>query len=370
MEILETIKRNKILDKLIYQFLNMIFRFLRNLLNTGAPMEEKILIISLHKIGDSIFTLPAIKFIIDNVGKKNVFLLTFSNTKIIFQKLIDESNIIVVENKDFLFENRIANRNVHKVVNKNKPSTIVDLTGSIISASIIFNKKSYKKIGMNDKYFEAIYSNFVILDYSAHLVERYCSIAELYLNKKIDPIFYEYPVNYKNNGVILVNPFAGWDAKQWGLRKFIALTERLKRVYHVSIIFYKDQISDEIIDYFMKNKIRFIQTDSIEMLMTEIKKSSLFVGNDSGPLYLANYLGKPTFTIYGPTNPEYSKPFGKYHKQIKMNLKCIPLDSQYCFLSAGRKCPSQDCMALLEETSVASEIQNFITTLNIDLRNP
>ena len=145
----------------------------------------------------------------------------------------------------------------------------------------------------------------------------------------------------------------------------VILTERLLKNYNASLIYQKGEIKKEVIDYLLENNIKFIQTNSLEELIFEIKKCSLFIGNDSGPLYLANYFGRPTFTIYGPTNPDYSKPFGNFHQQIKNTLKCSPLDTQYCYLEAGRKCPSNECMFLLRVDSVEKEMLEYFLFLNI-----
>jgi len=74
---------------------------------------------------------------------------------------------------------------------------------------------------------------------------------------------------------------------------------------------------------------------------------------------------KPTFTIYGPTNPDYSKPFGNFHQQINKTLICSPVENQYCELDAGRNCPSNECMFLLNADFVTGKILEFISVLNI-----
>ncbi|MEO8398798.1 MAG: glycosyltransferase family 9 protein [Ignavibacteriaceae bacterium] len=117
----------------------------------------------------------------------------------------------------------------------------------------------------------------------------------------------------------------------------------------------------------MENKnIHVIQTASIHELISEIKKCSIFISNDSGPLYLANLLNKPTFSIYGPTNPEYSLPFGKYHKFIQKKISCSPNGAQYCFTHAGLYCPSYECMHQLSVDEVGSSIKKYLIEIGLE----
>lgn len=365
MEFKPILYKYNILDKSIELILNLFGKFARMIYSKNSDAAENVAIISLHKIGDSVFTIPAIKAITDSYDSQKIFLIAYTETKIIFKDLVQEQNITTLDKKEFLFHNRIATRKARKIIDDIKPKIIIDLTGSITSASLIYKSSAYKIFGMNEKYFKSIYSDFTEIRKKPHLIERYCEVAELFLNKKVDRNSFEYPIKFQKDGAILVHPFAGWTAKEWGLKRYINLTERLIKNYDASLIFQNGEIKNEIIDYLIVNNVKFIQTNSLEELISEIKKCSLFIGNDSGPLYLASYLGKPTFTIYGPTNPDYSKPFGNFHQQIKKSLKCSPTENQYCELEAGRNCPSNECMFLLNGDIVTTKILEFISVLNI-----
>ncbi len=369
MELSEVIKKNSIADNLLNKLLDTFFYLVRIFTKHNSQSNNKILLFSLHKIGDSIFTIPAIKAIKESYDPDQICLMVYSDSKIIFKDVINDQNIYAIDKKEFKFGNRIATQKARKLIKEINPGIVIDLTGSITSAFLIFNSKAKRIIGINEKYFKGIYSNFTGIRSKPHLIERYCDAAELFLNKKIDRNSFEYPISYQKDGTILVHPFAGWAAKEWGLRKYISLTESLNLKYRTTLIFPKNEVASDVIDYFKLNKIQFIETNSLEELINEIQKCSLFIGNDSGPLYLANYFGKPSFTIYGPTNPDYSKPFGNFHQEIKKNLKCSPIETQYCFLSAGRRCPSNECMKMLDEESVAEQVSDFIITLNIETKN-
>ena len=59
-------------------------------------------------------------------------------------------------------------------------------------------------------------------------------------------------------------------------------------------------------------------------LISNIKKCSLIIGNDSGVIQIAASIGKPTFTIYGPTNPKFHLPLDneKYNRFSQHKINC------------------------------------------------
>jgi ADP-heptose:LPS heptosyltransferase len=362
MELLKAINKSRLLEKIITILSNILFRIFRGLSVKFTRFPDRVLIISLHKIGDSIFTFPAIASLIE-FYKKEVYLLSFISTKIIYSNILPDNFIITVEENDLKFGNRVATSKARKIIKKINPSVVVDLTGSITSASLIFNCHASKIYGMNEKYFKNIYTRFIDIRRSPHLIQRYTEVAYLVTNKKSCISNFPNLVEKVKTDSILIHPYAGWKAKEWGVRKFIALSEMISAKFNAKLIFKKGEMPEDIKESIIFDNINFIETNSLNELVTEIKKCTLFVGNDSGPLYLAAYFGKPTFTIYGPTNPDYSKPLGKYHSHVRKELRCSPYQEQYCFLSAGRDCPNNICMQLLEVNTVSNEISNFIEKL-------
>lgn len=50
-----------------------------------------------------------------------------------------------------------------------------------------------------------------------------------------------------------------------------------------------------------------------------LNRSSLFVGNDSGPGHVAAAMGKPTLSLFGPTEPFIYAPQGRAPRKILQN---------------------------------------------------
>lgn len=340
----------------LYRFFSMI----------NKDKSRNIVIISLHKIGDTIFTIPAIKLIYDTFNKKDIFLVAFPESTELYRIFFAESTIVALERENFKFGGRLASRKARKFLSKLKPKMLIDLTGSIVTLTLLFNSKASKIVGTNKRFYKALYSEFVTERKEPHLMDRYLDIVKQVIPIKNQVVNYEFPSSI-NGSTILIHPFAGWSAKEWNINKYIELAARLNKEFEVEIVSPEGLLPIDIISEINILKIPVSFTNSITALINKIKHCSIFVSNDSGPLYIAAMLGKPTFTIYGPTNPLFSIPFGDNHSHIQKMIKCSPIiNMQYCFTNAGRfGCPSFECLNLLEVDEVYGKLRFFISKLGI-----
>lgn len=351
------------LKQILCFFSNLFFAVVR-FLRTPKSTSGKLVVISLCRIGDTVFTIPTIKAIVS--CNDDTIVVCFKDSKTIYDLFLRDVNYILVEKNDIKFNGRIINSRYRNALNKINPQKILDVTGSILSASLIIGVKAGEIIGFNDLYFKRLYSNFILKRKLPHLIDMYFEVALADDKTGSLKINREFPASYNNSDRILIHPFAGWAAKEWNLQKFLELTQLLNKDFNVSWVFAKDKKKNELISRLDTYGIQYIITESIEQLLIEIKNCSLFISNDSGPLYLAAALGKPTFTIYGPTNPAYSIPFGQNHRSIKEKIHCSPeVPNQYCFTFGGRYCNSYECMNLLTVEVVREEIVHFLDFLKI-----
>lgn len=343
-----------------------ITRFIRTFIT--SPVNDRIVVIAFRKLGDSVFAIPALKAIKKN-SKKEVLIFCFTEARPIFEYSFNQETIISFDKSDFYFNRRAVKSIIRKKLASLSPETIYDFAGSTISASLLFNSSAKKIVGFSESYYKPVYTQYHSLRTIPHLMDMYLEV----INEEYpieDERIKEFSIKVKKDGFILIHPFAGWKAKEWNLRKFIKLGELLKDSYKTVIIAESGKINIELKDEINSLTIELIETKDVTELMGIIEGSSVMISNDSGPLYIANMMGKPTFTIYGPTNPDYSMPFGTMHTYIQKKLRCSPEQySQYCFTNAGRRnCPSFECMNLLEVNEVFQKVSSFISELGIELK--
>jgi len=140
----------------------------------------------------------------------------------------------------------------------------------------------------------------------------------------------------------------------------------LKDDYDICLIAPVNTIDKDILMEIESKGLKFVETQSIDDLIKYVKECSVFVGNDSGPLHIASLLGKPTFTIYGPTNPDFHVPVGDHHTYCKVEIKCSPVkDEKLCFTDGGIKgCPSFECMNQLSFDNVFNSLSSFLSRID------
>ncbi|KVG09070.1 glycosyltransferase family 9 protein [Burkholderia thailandensis] len=88
-----------------------------------------------------------------------------------------------------------------------------------------------------------------------------------------------------------------------------------------------------------------------------LRRSSLYVGNDSALLYLAASLGVTTIGIYGPTDPAAFSPLGANNLWLSGKTSCAPCYSSFDGIG-GRMytCADNICMKAVTVESVSERI--------------
>jgi lipopolysaccharide heptosyltransferase II len=88
---------------------------------------------------------------------------------------------------------------------------------------------------------------------------------------------------------------------------------------------------------------------SLARLMEELRTCDLLLTNDTGTMHLASYLGIPTVSIFGSTEPTLTGPLGPRHRVLRHHVECSP-----CFL---RECPLDfRCMTAVSVAEVVAAV--------------
>lgn len=352
------IGRNKPISFIVNSIFSLFFSSLRLINKPFAYGNGNILIISLHRLGDTIFTIPAIREVQKHFRNK-IIIVCFPESIPIYKLVFDDVDFCKIEHRDFYFNDRIANQKIKKKINALKPGIIIDLIGGLSSASLLYNIRANKVIGISQNNFRSIYDHFVEIREKPQLNDIYLdaisplvAINERSKLKKVSSSFYP-------GGKILIHPFAAWREKEWNLLRFIELALKLKKEYSVSFISPSRKICADVFDEIKNRGIDVIETSSVDELIKNIRECSLFIGNDSGPVNIANFLGRPTFTIYGATNPDYTATSQEHQVYIQKKLGCSAgSNEKFCIVGgAAFICPGIQCMNLLSVDQVYNKLK-------------
>jgi heptosyltransferase I len=108
----------------------------------------------------------------------------------------------------------------------------------------------------------------------------------------------------------ILNPGAGWGAKQWPVERYGAVAKELAHDGLRSIINYgpgEEELAVAV-ETASGNTAQKISC-SIAELISLTRRASLLIGGDTGPMHLAAALKIPVVAIFGPTNPARNGPF-------------------------------------------------------------
>jgi len=146
------------------------------------------------------------------------------------------------------------------------------------------------------------------------------------------------PAALPSGEIAVINPGAGWLAKQWPPTRYAELSDALEGEYALPVVINcgpgEAALADEV-----RARCRraqpFIFSGSIPGLIALLRRTRLMVGPDTGPLHLAAALGTPTVALFGPTDPMRNGPYG--------NSSCV-LRPENAPTSHSRSRPPDDVM--------------------------
>ena len=116
----------------------------------------------------------------------------------------------------------------------------------------------------------------------------------------------------------ILNPGAGWGAKQWPAERYGTVATQLAKGGLKSLINFGPGEQDlaQQVETASHGTAQPISC-SLTQLIALTRRARLFIGGDTGPLHLAAALNIPVVGIYGPTNPARNGPFGTHNVVLR-----------------------------------------------------
>ncbi|MGH9500886.1 MAG: glycosyltransferase family 9 protein [Terriglobales bacterium] len=157
-----------------------------------------------------------------------------------------------------------------------------------------------------------------------HVVEQNLSLAEAVAEQPLEMPKIELPYDeaaekhcddwLRSEGLsnfVLLNPGAGWGAKQWPAERFGLVAQQLAADGLKALVNFGpgEQELSQAVETASAGTATAVSCTLTE-LISLTRRAKLFIGGDTGPMHLAAALAIPVVAIFGPTNPARNGPFG------------------------------------------------------------
>lgn len=158
--------------------------------------------------------------------------------------------------------------------------------------------------------------------------------------------------------IVVVQPGARYWFKAWPAERFAALADRLTSEYGCQVLIGgSDQDGDltqQIRQAAKSRPIIMAGCATIKQFAAIVKKSALFVGNDSGAMHIASAVGTPVVALFGPSNPLEWGPRGGPVEVLYKGLDC-----RGCFHPTCQR-GEQSCMKLITVDEVFAAARKLL----------
>jgi len=309
----------------------------------SAPRIDRLLIVRLGAMGDIIHTLPAATalrqaFPLTRIGwvveERWQELLcssqaTNSGPRSSSRPLVDELHVVNTKAWRSSMSSAQTWKQISSAlreVRRNRYEVAVDFQGAARSALIARWSGADTIFGSaapRENVASMFYSRQV-MPRGQHVVEQSMSLAEAVTNGKLAIPNLEFPhdpsaeeqcehrlLEHGMEQFVLLNPGAGWGAKQWPAERYGEVAHRLAEWGYGSLVNFGpgEGVLARAVEATSEGAAEGISC-SLSLLIALTRRARLFIGGDTGPMHLAAALGVPVVGLFGPTNPARNGPFG------------------------------------------------------------
>ena len=382
---IKNVKRvNPGFKKFIVNVINYTGKFFFLFRKNKLPKDvKKILFVSLYFYGDILFESPLFELVCRQYPDAEKHIWIKSRTKAVLEGYPYFNKIHIFDDvRTRRFDEKV-NLNLKEkfkffnMLKSEKYDLVYDVTGLFWTAFAVFWSNPRYSSGFNFHGFGFIYNFETNALYSGHIVDKHLNLVlenknynfktdksdfikktTYYINKnsalKIEAMLKDAGL-FNGRKKIVIHTTAGWESKKWDVNNFINLIKILSEKNDIMITGgQEDKKNAELILKNVANNVfDFTGKLSINESAELIRRADLYIGADSGPLYIAEAVGTPTLSLFGPTNPLFSAPRGDSHKFVYNELICsADRDTQNCKLNAGLNCRTLDCMKMIKPEDI------------------
>ena len=205
-----------------------------------------------------------------------------------------------------------------------------------------------------------------------HAVDRYLNVGPI-LGLEEGPPDFSFPIpqaasagvddllrrhGVSGDGLVTLAPGTIWETKHWGSEKFAEVARHfLQRGFAVALMGSgRERVVCEEVARLAPGAIDIAGETTLTELAALIRRSTICVTNDSGPMHLAVALGRPVVSVFGPTDPVWIGPYGREDAVLRAGIACSP-----CYLRQLSRCRyAHACMTDVSAAAVIARMESML----------
>ena len=131
-----------------------------------------------------------------------------------------------------------------------------------------------------------------------------------------------------------INPNASWPTKHWGADRFACVADGLADSGLVPVLIGSPKekpVAEEVRRLMKTEPVDMTGQTTLHQLAALLARMHLIITNDSGPMHMAQALGVPVVSVFGPTDPLRCGPWGSGIPTFQADVDCIKCYRKTCW---------------------------------------
>ena len=149
----------------------------------------------------------------------------------------------------------------------------------------------------------------------------------------------------KDQSWVVIQPGARYWFKAWPVERFAQLADRLNERFGCQVFIggtgHEARLAEAVVGRAKSRLLNIAGRADVRTFAALLRRSDLFVGNDTGAMHIAAAVGTPVVGLFGPSNPAEWGPRGGPSEVIYKGLDC-----RVCFHPTCRR-GEENCMNLI-----------------------
>jgi len=161
---------------------------------------------------------------------------------------------------------------------------------------------------------------------------------------------------------ISMNPSAGRVWKRWDIARFAELSDRIEAEWGVPVVFVGgpgDKPLEERLAQLKRQPLRsLIGRTNLKEAMAVVRDSWVHVCGDTGTAHIAAAFGTPCVSLFGPTDPDRTGPYGQRERALYLRPQCTQCPAD--------RCVRYECLQWITVEQVLEQIQRTVADSSTD----